>query len=167
MHANAIRRLLSSAIAAALLSAPSAAFAQNPLHDAQYKSLRGLSELTLLVTPPDKPDTAVASTLGLDAKTIGDAMTIGFAMHASKLHVGNQTRADKPYLEVSWSGTAAAVSLSLSLWRLARVDDSNERTPVVVWERRRLLVAPTPEAIRSALDGFAAAFGADYERASR
>lgn len=159
-----------SAIARALccvLVWSSTAVAQDTLRADQYKSLKGLSELTLLVHQPEKPDAAFVSKLGLDPKALADLMTIAFARRAPKLHIGNETRSDKPYLEVSWAGTTTAVLVSISLWRSARLDSGNERTPAIVWDRRSLLLAPDQKAIRDSLDALVVAFAADYERANR
>lgn len=159
-----------SAIGGALCCAlvwASAAVAQDTLRADQYKSLKGLSELTLVVHQPDKADAAMVSTLGLDPKAVADLMTIAFARRAPKLHVGSQSRSDKPYLEVRWSGTAAALSLSLNLWRSTRIENANDRTFAIVWDRSALLMAPDQQTVRDSLDALVAAFVADSERAGR
>jgi hypothetical protein len=159
-----------SAIGGALCCAlvwSSTAVAQDTLRADQYKSLKGLSELTLVVHQPDNPDAAFVSKLGLDRKALADLMTIAFARRAPKLHLGNESRSDKPYLEVRWSGTAAAVSLSLSLWRSTRLENATERAFAIVWDRASLLMAPDQQAMRDALDALVTAFVADYERANR
>ena len=59
------------------------------------------------------------------------------------------------------------LSLSLSLWRWTRIEETNESDFAAVWKEETLFLSPDRQTIRDKLDTFAIAFAADYLRANR
>jgi hypothetical protein len=145
------------------------ASAQDSLRAEQFKALKGLPEITVIVHQPNDSDElpTLIARLGLDAKALGDVITVAFAKNVPSLRISDRFRNDRPYLEISWYGNATAMSVSLNLWRWTRIAETGESVFAVVWTQGTLFVGPNRQIIRDKLDDFATAFAADYLRANR
>jgi hypothetical protein len=161
-------RTISWVLLAGVVCFTTAALAQDPLREEQYKSLKGLPEITVIIHQPNDSDglPALIATLGLDPKALGDLMKVAFSKNVPSLRLSDKFQNDKPYLEISWFGNAAAMSLSMNLWRWTRIQDTNESVFATVWSAGTLFISPNRQRIRDKLDDFATAFAADYLRAN-
>lgn len=151
---------------AIFLTCAVAASAQDPLRSELFRSLRSLPEVTVLIQQPQSSagvDNLIA-TLGLDARALGNAITVGLATRLPKLGVSQTFRDDKPFLEFSWYGNATALALSLNLWRWARLQDSSESVFAPMWTEQSLMIAPNRQAVRDKLDDLLNSFAAAYLR---
>ena len=142
--------------------------AQDPLRSEQYKALKALPEVVLLVHQPDPSNNlSLVDALGLNSKDLSNVVTIRLSKDTPALRVPDTFRNDRPYLEIGWYGNSTALVLSLSVWRWARIEGVTEAVFSVVWKEENLLVTPSRQRIRDTLDDFATRFAADYLRANR
>ena len=99
-------RTISWVLIAGAVCFATAALAQDPLREEQYKSLKGLPQVTIIIHQPNGSDglgTPIA-TLGLDPKALADVMRVAFSENVPSHRISDAFRDDKPYLEIGWYG---------------------------------------------------------------
>jgi hypothetical protein len=143
--------------------------AQNPLRAEQYKALKGLPEVSVVIHQPNSSDstTRAITELGLEPKVVGSLTRIALAKAAPNMRLSDEFDNAKPYLEIGWYGNGSAVSLALNVWRWVTVSETGEKVFAVAWRDEALLINPVRSGVRDKLDDLLTALAADYLRANR
>ena len=81
----------------AVVCIASSASAQDPLREEQFKALRGLPQVTVVIHQPNETADlpTVIATLGLDPKALGDMMKVAFSKNVPSLRLSDTFRNDK------------------------------------------------------------------------
>lgn len=121
---------------------------QDPLRADQYKALKALPEIALLVHQPDPSNNAsLIDSLGLGSKDLSNVVTIRLSKDIPGLRLPAVFKNDRPYLEIGWYGNSTAlVRLSRRTATGARVSARDLETQS--YPRTGLLMTSDVTAVR-------------------